>query len=296
MKLLKLVLFIAMIMTIQTKVAFALEKDEFKESSALSKYLDNEEVALAEIMKDEYKMQHVTYELRNDPTFMLKAIKANSGVFQFASKSFRNNKDLVLEAIRLSKSGVPYETKNGVARNYYDYLKHVGSSLKKDKDVAFAAYKKNSLEFEYIDESLKNDKDFILKLISIEGEYFYIKNLSEELKNDRDIIVAANEDLFDTHYYFSYSDGYIGERLEPYSLYCLRRISSEQVDQIENVKDLLSGFFPKNDIDEMGVTYDLCKAMIDDQKITNNERIEIANKYYKDDVEYEVRTPSNSSK
>jgi hypothetical protein len=52
------------------------------------------------------------------------------------------------------------------------------------------AIKQNGEAFEYADESLKNDKEFVIAAVSVDGNSV-LYHTSESLKNDKEVVLAA---------------------------------------------------------------------------------------------------------
>jgi hypothetical protein len=118
----------------------------------------------------------------------------NHDITSLLFKKFRlniwSNKEIVLKIVK------------------YDgyYLKYVDKKFMRDKRVVYESvknYNRGSNEiFDYVDEELKNDKEFILKLIK-EGYESIYPYINEELKMDRDYTLKL---LRSNNYLFKYLD------------------------------------------------------------------------------------------
>jgi hypothetical protein len=86
------------------------------------------------------------------------------------------------------------------------YLKYVDKKLKKDKRIVYESvknYNRGSDDiFDYVDDELKRDREFILKLIKEGYESIYVY-INEELKMDRDYTLKL---LRSNNYLFKYLD------------------------------------------------------------------------------------------
>ena len=123
-----------------------------------------------------------------------KELLENHDITSLLFKKFRlniwSNKEIVLNIVK------------------YDgyYLKYVDKKFKRNKRVVYESvknYNRGSNEiFDYVDEELKSDKEFILKLIK-EGYESIYPYINEELKMDRDYTLKL---LRSNNYLFKYLD------------------------------------------------------------------------------------------
>jgi hypothetical protein len=100
------------------------------------------------------------------------------GAIEFLSDHVKNDKEVALEIVR---------------RNGDDY-QWLNSSLKNDQEVLLEAIKEDEFYFNgpaILDapEDLQNNRDFIIKAVSVNG--YCLENVNENFKNDRDIVMAA---------------------------------------------------------------------------------------------------------
>jgi hypothetical protein len=132
---------------------------------------------------------YVNSMLRKDREFILNCVEINGMGLEYAHISLKKDKKIVLNAI----SNAPLA------------LQFAHKSLRKDKEICLAALTGIGLEidkddlnffinfrgvFEFIDDSLKNDKDFIKIAIShIEEPYFVFQFIGESVMKDKDFVI-----------------------------------------------------------------------------------------------------------
>ena len=155
-------------------------------------------------------------ELKNNKDVMKKAFIFDKKSFKNVSPGLKNNKDFVLDIIdTIPKKqpnnsnikeinnrykeifeNIPVDLKND--EDFFDkvfqkkkiYLIYYASDdLKNNKDFVMKVVKNNGLALQYASSILKNDKDFVMKLV--ENNQKVYNKISEELKNDKDIRAAA---------------------------------------------------------------------------------------------------------
>jgi hypothetical protein len=127
--------------------------------------------------------------LRKDREFVLKCVEIHGMALEYAHISLKKDKEIVLNAI----SNAPLA------------LQFAHKSLRKDKEICLAAIKEIEQEgdviitnisdgeehvFDFFDESLKNDKDFIKIVINHIFEPSYIfQYVGKSLMRDRDFVI-----------------------------------------------------------------------------------------------------------
>jgi len=84
-----------------------------------------------------------------------------------------SNKEFMLEAVKDNPA----------------LFEYASESLKKDKDVVFAAATRFTWAFQWADESLRADKGFVLELIEIEPDV--LQYADKSLRTDKDILAAV---------------------------------------------------------------------------------------------------------
>jgi len=106
--------------------------------------------------------------------------------FKYDAKKFPYNKDILLKMLKNSKS---------IGNNFKTFMNLLTHEHKSDPDIAYEIYKKiGSYEkinffWKHIDQKLKNNKEFMLKVIK--KSPFSVKRSNRELRKDKDIIFAA---------------------------------------------------------------------------------------------------------
>jgi len=110
-------------------------------------------------------------ELKANEEVRLRAIQANGFVIQYIPKKERTE-SLILEALKettMCLQFLPIEYKN-------------------NKELLLSVLSKQPKGFLFIDETLKEDKDFVLRLVSLNGLAI---EFIDEFKSDRDVALAA---------------------------------------------------------------------------------------------------------
>ena len=152
--------------------------EEFDEDNDLTdEQKDNEEYMLKLIKNDYFDIRFASDRLKNDSNFILKAMKTGNSAFKclaYASDELRSNKDFIFNIFK----------KHG---SYIFSL--VSESLKSDKEFILKLLKLEYICFAYIDYNLRNDKEFMMEAISINPETYEFA--SYELKNDKEFALQA---------------------------------------------------------------------------------------------------------
>ncbi|WOG25541.1 DUF4116 domain-containing protein [Endozoicomonas sp. 8E] len=137
--------------------------------------------------------------LKDDVDIAKSAIEQNAGLLEFASDRLRNDRTLVKIAINNDYEAIRYassELKNdhqmvllAVKKNLFAF-DHVGKKARNDEALLRIIIKENPKAIKFFPaKSLKDDKEFILPLLSREpGICGY---LSDRLRSDPDILAAA---------------------------------------------------------------------------------------------------------
>lgn len=122
-------------------------------------------------------------KFQDDKDVVFEAVKNNGWALEYASDRLKNDEDIVLEAL--------------LKNNNKNLMRFVSPELKKDKDFIFFLVFNDIRFFTFCDKSLKNNKDFVLKVIkkgkNIKNIEKYSINhyISKTLKDDKDIILAG---------------------------------------------------------------------------------------------------------
>ncbi|MBQ9011460.1 MAG: DUF4116 domain-containing protein [Bacilli bacterium] len=154
------------------------------------KPVDNAKVINAALRKDKYALQFAAMKIRNDKDFMLKHKNLGFGCMMYLGPALRDNKSVVMATVaeQLKKEKKDYI---GSFSEFCDALKNLGPKLSDDKELflTVANSKKNTGCLPFVSPTLKKDREFILKLLEVNG--IDLKNVSEELAGDKEIVLAA---------------------------------------------------------------------------------------------------------
>ena len=119
-------------------------------------------------------LQYASEEFKNDKELVEMAVRSKCTAFEFASEDIKSDKGFILELIGLESNIISFLPEKILLDK--DFL----SQLKVDTLTEL---------LEHGPEELKNDKEFVLKLIGHCG--YSLEYLSEDFKNDFDIVYAA---------------------------------------------------------------------------------------------------------
>lgn len=174
----------------------------------------NREIALKCVKKNGFVIAQLDERFQKDKEFAIESIKQNEFVIENTLlKKFRENEEMGLLALNESKvtEGYIYQSFSDVLKNnkkiilkacetagIYEYIPPL---LKNDKDILFQCIKNYDWDMEQIDNSLKDDKNFMLRFINYDGKFFYYA--SERLKADKDVAMEAFKKSFRNYMYFS---------------------------------------------------------------------------------------------
>ena len=180
------------------------EKDTLKNAPA--KYRKDRDVVLAAInVYAPCGLRFADETLQKNRELVIAAVKQHGFAIEYADESFQKDREVALLAALSCAEG---EESGMIVESYIDAkfkkdkafmlevvsadgsaLYHADESLKKDKEVVFAAAKNNGISFMYADESLKADRDFVLKVVNEDGTALQFAR--DELKKDKEIVLAC---------------------------------------------------------------------------------------------------------
>lgn len=139
-------------------------------------------------------------ELKNDETFILRAMNIDLLCFKYASEGLKNNKEFMLQAIEKDCLCILYaseELKNdkdfmvqAIEKNSF-CISWTSDELRNDKETMLQVVEKCSLCYECIGEELKNNTEFSMQTIL--KDVFYSIGASEKLKNNQELILQTIE-------------------------------------------------------------------------------------------------------
>lgn len=151
-------------------------------------------------IKDCYKiLLHCDISLKNNKSFMEKAIIINGLSLNYASEDLQKNKELLLLAfshthddtlpfVRLEFSD-DKEVMSHILKKGFLNFRFIGKNLKNDRDFLLEHIQYNSSALDYLNEEFKNDKQLVLKSVNANG--CSLQYASDSLKNDLDVVMCA---------------------------------------------------------------------------------------------------------
>jgi len=142
--------------------------------------------------------ENILYEFNNDKENVLKLLKYNPLILQYANEKFKDDIDVVSEAIRKDIDATVYASERilGTKEIVLELLdirpgvyKYITDELKNDEDIALRSLKYNTYIAQDFTDSLKNNKEFLKKTAERINNYSGIFNIASfELKNDKDFV------------------------------------------------------------------------------------------------------------
>lgn len=136
-------------------VIVSLKKNIGTISSVIEKFKDNKEFVLKAMYICPIIVSSMSDRLKDDQEVMEKAIQIfNISMFDYASDRLKANESFVSKALEKAEN-------YGVMK----IMSSMGESLKINRDFLYRAMKINSIVMCYMCEEVKNDEDFIIKVI-----------------------------------------------------------------------------------------------------------------------------------
>ena len=190
----------------------------FSDQNIITQLQSNREVMTLLIKKDPVAIQFASPELRADTELAELAIQSESksedrhsnNVIKFISKDLLDNRDFILGLVAKFNYGINLEYLSSNLRkdrevvlaavtNSGHNLEYASEELRDDNEIVHLAIKNSGYEvFKYASDRLKNDKPFILKILTYFSYSLYF--VSETLCDDREVVLTAvkhNGDVFD---------------------------------------------------------------------------------------------------
>ena len=118
--------------------------------------------------------------MSDNSSYMLKLIETKAQAILCADQTLITNPLFISEAIINNLDIVKY---------YKEAIKYTNPSLKQNKEFILKVMEINGLALEFVDESFKNDKDIVLAAVRQNG--LALKFASPELQKDEDVVLAA---------------------------------------------------------------------------------------------------------
>jgi len=134
-------------------------------------------------------MVYASYHLVSNKNFMLKAIKIDPFLFDFASTDLMSNKEFIVEIIRAA-----FQHKDSdalIVEDVVDSIRELDDSNRyfSDKKFMLDLIEINSKIFKFVDDELSNSKEFVLDAVKANGTI--IKFLDRKFRSDKEVIMAA---------------------------------------------------------------------------------------------------------
>ena len=160
----------------------------------------NKELILKLIINNINSYNYISESLKNNEEILLEAIKISSN---FLSQEFNrlNNCDkvFILKIIKLDGKNynyIPYKYKSDIQiifetiKTYPQISQTIFTTFNNNQKIVLEFIKKNWKKYLYqIDNSLKYNKEFLLKLIKINGRHY--KFIPEIFKDDEELLIEA---------------------------------------------------------------------------------------------------------
>lgn len=160
---------------------------------------------------DSFPIMYFALEpVSSDKDFIKRCVSRNPDNFKFVSDDLKENKDFILSLL-------DYDT--------LEIVNYIEPTLKNDKEFVYELISIDDSLFLYANEDLKNDKDFVLKLM--ENNCAVYAHLSDELKKDYEVILILLEMDEDRNFFDLLDDDLI------------EKLKNEQ-DEITYIKALIN--------------------------------------------------------
>jgi len=121
-----------------------------------------------------------------------KLVMNNGLLLKEMPDEFKKDKLIVLQAIQLDHK--QYTTQDdywGRLNEYHQPFFYADESLKNDREFVLKAVEQNGSSLKYAAEKFKKDKEIVLKAVSSPQMFFALFYADTSLQNDREIILAA---------------------------------------------------------------------------------------------------------
>jgi hypothetical protein len=162
-------------------------------SRALTKVYGNDrDLALIVLKYRPEAFSLLSESLQNDKDFILKALSNKYNIYNYLNETSSNQREIIIKA--LNETDLDGEI-----------LVLLPETIKEDRELLLAAVKKSiyGSAFEYFPIKFKNDKDFLLEVLNLNGQV--LRLLSENFKNDRELVLLAVQSSNDVLQYASES-------------------------------------------------------------------------------------------
>lgn len=152
----------------------------------------NKNVVHTAVAQNGMALQFATPEYKGDFDIVLEAVQQNGMAYQFASNNLKQDKKIIGKAITSNAAAFELLLNPGrdvvlemVQRNG-EVIRYTDAKWRQDCEIMFIAQKSFNNAILYADDSIKYNKDFIMRLVK--GHWVPIEILPEMFKADPDII------------------------------------------------------------------------------------------------------------
>ena len=182
------------------KQVFENDRDSLQYASST---LKNDRAFMFELMKvNHYAYDYIGESLRKDKELAELGLKWDSGRLKYMDESFKDDPEIVLNAMKsyLQIKSFQYASERlrgdkkfifsyMSAPAYTEILKYATNAFKSNKQFMLEAIQKYPSSYRWIDESLKEDRDICLAVVSTEGRL--LKLLPKKYHSDIEMVEAA---------------------------------------------------------------------------------------------------------
>ena len=205
--------------------------DDFDDSQVSGHFIElemNKKEALRLVKKDGSELNKLATHFKKDKDIVLSAVKQMGNAISYADESLRKDKKIALAAVKQNGTAIDYvdeslkkdekfikaidwEALNNAfaeavgmssltKKEALEYVKKDGLELKylhhlkKNKKIVLEAVKQAGHALEYADESLRNDRNFILKAVKLNA-YAVLYGHKNFKKDKKIVLVAVKQDV-----------------------------------------------------------------------------------------------------
>lgn len=177
-------------------VRIAVKKKGMALQFASARLRDDYETVMLAVKKDGIALQFASARLRDDYELVILAIKENGNALEFASKNLQNNRNILLEASKRCKAELipeeflgDVEIVENLLGNSCDAFQYLPDEMRSDVDLIVDILERDGDILIFVPEEVFSDKDAVLKIVGTRA-YAY-EYISDSLKDDREIALAA---------------------------------------------------------------------------------------------------------
>ena len=166
----------------------------------VTRALDDKEEVLRLIREENMVLEFATEELQNDREVVLEAVKHGGAQLQYASENLKNDREIVLTAVR----------------KYGRALQYASEELRRDKEIILEAVKKDKVALQYADQKVILEKQFF-SLLYKDNDIVQKYLLFNQIDNENSFVEQMNDD--ETIYkYFLHEAAKGNKEIEKYVL------------------------------------------------------------------------------